>query len=113
MVREARDDRRPGARTDAARAGGHHRPGRRPVADPAGRLHADPGPDHAPEEPTSSTVAPPGPKPVEVLTNAAPASFAIAAARAFSSSVRSAASTITLTTAPPGRQASTTAATCR
>src|SRR5579863_3553017 len=50
---------------------------------------------------TSSTVAPAGPKPVEVLTNSAPASLARPHAVIFCSSVSKAVSRITFTIAPP------------
>src|SRR5207245_2153586 len=62
---------------------------------------------------TSATVAPPGPKPVEVFTKSAHASRARTQAFTFSSSVSSAASMMTLTMAPAARLASTTAATSR
>ena len=45
---------------------------------------------------TSATVAPPGPKPVDVFTKSAPAAFASVHAVTFSSSVRYAASMMTL-----------------
>src|SRR5438093_868973 len=54
---------------------------------------------------TSAAVAPPGPKPVDVLTKSAPAARAITQAFTFSSSVRSAASMMTFTSAPPPRLA--------
>ena len=57
---------------------------------------------------TSSTVAPPGPKPVDVLMKSAPAAATSVDALTFSSSVRSAVSMMTLLTAPPSRQAWTT-----
>src|SRR5438309_1947542 len=52
---------------------------------------------------TSAAVAPPGPKPVEVLTKSAPAARAITHAFTFSSSASRAASMITFTIAPPAR----------
>jgi hypothetical protein len=55
---------------------------------------------------TSSTVAPPLPNPVEVLTNAAPASFDIAQPMTFSSWVRAEVSRITFT--PAGAEDFTT-----
>ena len=54
---------------------------------------------------TSATVAPPGPKPVDVLTKSAPAALASVQAVTFSSSVSSAASMITLLVTPQARQA--------
>ena len=62
---------------------------------------------------TSYTVAPPGPKPVEVLTKWALARLARRLAMTFSSSVSMAASMITLQTAPASRQASETPAMSR
>ena len=50
---------------------------------------------------TSSTVAPPGPNPVLVLTNAAPAAFASAAPIAFSSRLSAPVSRMTLTARGP------------
>jgi len=58
---------------------------------------------------TSSTVAPPGPKPVEVFTKSAPASFANSDAATFCSSFSSAVSRITFTMAPQACAISTTA----
>ena len=57
---------------------------------------------------TSYTVAPPGPKPVEVLTKSALAFLAKEEAITFSSSVNSAVSSMTLQSAPPSWAASTT-----
>ena len=62
---------------------------------------------------TSATVAPPEAKPVEVLTKSAPAAFDSTQARTFSSSSSRAVSMMTLTTAPSGWAAPTTAATSR
>src|SRR4029453_3697108 len=58
---------------------------------------------------TSATVAPPGPKPVDVFTNSAAAALARVHAVTFSSSVRSAASMMTLLNAPNSRQGIVTA----
>ena len=61
---------------------------------------------------TSSTVAPPRLKPVEVLTKSAPAGTANWQASTFSSSVSRAVSMMTLHNAPPACASATTAAIC-
>src|SRR3990172_2860586 len=74
---------------------------------PPAALTPIPGPTVRRISSTSWAAAPPGPKPVEVLTKSAPAARAHQQARTFSSSVRSAHSKITLITAPLRRAAAT------
>ncbi len=62
---------------------------------------------------TSAAVAPPGPKPVDVFTKSAPAALASVHAVTFSSSVRSAASMMTLLRAPASRHGAATASMSR
>ncbi len=62
---------------------------------------------------TSAAVAPPGPKPVDVFTKSAHAARAITHAFTFSSSVRSAASMMTLAIVPRVWHAATTPAMSR
>ncbi len=59
---------------------------------------------------TASAVAPPDAKPVEVLTNAAPASTAASTARSICGSVSSLVSRITFTGTPAGAVTAVTAA---
>jgi hypothetical protein len=58
---------------------------------------------------TSAAVAPPGPNPVDVFTKSAAAAFASVHAVTFSSSVSSAASMMTLLSAPNSRHGDVTA----